>query len=76
LFQEYDFEVVVKPGKLNARPDHLSRILLGEDAGNFDDNLPYAQLFAVKMMDNYFLDIVQFLSTGMAPSDMTVMQKK
>jgi hypothetical protein len=24
LFQEYDFEVVVKPGKLNAGPDHLS----------------------------------------------------
>jgi hypothetical protein len=35
-----------------------------------------AQLFAVKMVDDYFADIVQFLSTGMAPSDMTVAQKK
>lgn len=26
LFQEYDFEVVVKPGRLNNGPDHLSRI--------------------------------------------------
>jgi hypothetical protein len=25
LFQEFDFEVVVKPGRLNAGPDHLSR---------------------------------------------------
>jgi hypothetical protein len=30
LFQEFDFEVIVKPGKLNARPDHLSRVTNGE----------------------------------------------
>jgi hypothetical protein len=76
LFQEYDFEVIVKPGKLNAGPDHLSCILSGEDAGNLDDSLPDAHLFAVQMVDDYFTDIVQFLSTGMAPSDMTVAQKK
>jgi hypothetical protein len=35
LFQEYDFEVIAKPGKLNAGPDHLSRILSGEDARKF-----------------------------------------
>jgi hypothetical protein len=76
IVQEYDFEVVVKPGKLNAGPDHLSRILSGEDAGNLDDNLPDAHLFTVNMVDDYFSDIVQFLSTGMAPSEMTVAQKK
>jgi hypothetical protein len=27
LFQEYDFEVIIKPRKLNAGLDHLSRIL-------------------------------------------------
>ena len=32
LFQEYDFEVVLKLGKLNERPDHLSHILSGEEA--------------------------------------------
>jgi hypothetical protein len=30
LFQEYDFEVIVKPGKLNTGPDHLSHILTGK----------------------------------------------
>jgi hypothetical protein len=30
LFQEFDFEVIVKLGKLNARPDHLSRVTNGE----------------------------------------------
>jgi hypothetical protein len=30
LFQEFDFEIIVKPGKLNAGPDHLSRVTNGE----------------------------------------------
>jgi hypothetical protein len=40
LFQEYDFEVVVKLGKLNAGLDRLSHILSGEDASNLDDDFP------------------------------------
>jgi hypothetical protein len=66
----------VKPRKLNVGPDHLSRILSGEDAGNLVDNLPYSQLFVVKMVDDYFADIMQFLSIRMAPSDMTFVYKK
>jgi hypothetical protein len=42
LFQEYDFEVIVIPGKLNAGPDQLLLILTGEDASNLDDNFTYA----------------------------------
>jgi len=30
LFQEYYFEIIVKPGRLNAGPDHLSRLESGE----------------------------------------------
>jgi hypothetical protein len=66
----------VKPRKLNAGLDHLSRILSREDEGNQDENLSDAQLFSVKMVDDYFADIVQFLSMGRAPSDMIVAQKK
>jgi hypothetical protein len=29
LFQDFDFEFVVKPGRLNGGPDHLSRITNG-----------------------------------------------
>jgi hypothetical protein len=58
LFQEYDFEVIDKPGKLNVGPDHLSCILLGEDAGNLDDSLQDAHLFAIRMVDEYFRYIV------------------
>ena len=53
----------MKLGKLNAGPNHLSHILSGEDARNLDDNLPDAYLFVVNMVDDYFSDIMQFLST-------------
>jgi len=62
LFQEYDFEVIVKPRKLNASPDHLSRLELGE-GGNLEDNLHDAHLFSIKMVDDHFGDVIQFLST-------------
>ena len=31
LFQEFYFKIIVKIGRLNAGPDHLSRIELGEE---------------------------------------------
>jgi hypothetical protein len=34
LFQEFDFEVIVKPRKLNAGLDHLSRVTNGEEPTN------------------------------------------
>ena len=76
LFQEYDFEIIVKPGKLNAGPDHLSWIDLGEEPSNLEDNLPDAQLFSIQIADDYYADIIQFLTTGLAPVEFTKHQKK
>jgi hypothetical protein len=45
LFQEFNFEVVVKLGILNAGPYHLSRITNGEEPNNLEDNFLDAQLF-------------------------------
>ena len=47
LFQEYDFEIIVKPGRLNAGPDHLSRLESGEEPINLEDCLPDVQLFSI-----------------------------
>ena len=76
LFQEYDFEIIVKPGKLNARPDHLSRIDSGEEPSNLEDNLPDAQLFSIQIADEYYADVIHFLTTGWAPVEFTKQQKK
>jgi hypothetical protein len=70
LFQEFDFEVVVKPRRLNAGPDHLSRITNGEESSNLEDNLPDAQLFLVQIVDEYFSNIIEFLSTGFSPKEL------
>ena len=37
LFQEFTFEVIFKPERLNVGPDHLSRMENGENGGSLDD---------------------------------------
>ena len=76
LFQEYDFEIIMKPGRLNARPDHLSQIDSGEEPSNIEDNLPDAQLFSIQITYNYYADIIHFLTIGLAPAEFTKHQKK
>jgi hypothetical protein len=76
LVQEYDFEIVVKPRRMNEGPDHLSRLEHGEEPTNLEDTLPDAQLLAIRKVDDHFTKIVQFLSTGMAPCEYTIIQKK
>jgi len=76
LFQEYDFEVIVKPGRLNVRPDHLSQIETNKELNNLEEGLPDAQFFTVHIVDNHFADIIHFLTTGIAPEGYTSQQKK
>jgi hypothetical protein len=76
LFQEFHFEVIVKPGKLNTGPDHLPRITNGEAPTNLEDNFPDAQLFSIQIVDEYFADIIQYLSSRTAPQEFNTAQKK
>jgi hypothetical protein len=76
LFQEYDFEIIVKPGRMNKGRDHLSRLEHGEEPTSFEDTLPDAQLLAIRNIDDHFVEIFQFLSIGMTPSEYTIPQKK
>ena len=76
LFQEFNFEIIVKPGRLNLRPYHLSKIESEEEPTSLEDNLPDAQLFAITMFDDQYRYIIQFLSIGYAPNEFTTMQKK
>ena len=39
----------MKPRELNAIPDHLSHIEIGEEPTNIDDGFPDAQLFQVEI---------------------------
>ena len=58
LFQEFDFEIIVKPSHLNSGLDHLSLIETSEKAMNIEDGLPEVQLLMVGMVDDYYEQIV------------------
>jgi hypothetical protein len=58
LFQEYDFEIIVNPGRMNKGPDHWSRLEHGEEPASLEDTLSYAQLLAIINIDDHFADIV------------------
>ena len=61
---------------MNAGPDHLSRIDLGEELSNLEDNFLDEQLFSIQIADEYYADIIHFLTTGWAPVEFTKQQKK
>ena len=66
----------MKQGRLNAGPNHLSRIETGEELMNIEYGLPDVQLFRVGMVDNYYEQIVQFMDIGQALEGFTTNQKK
>ena len=66
----------MNPGCLNEGPDHLSWIDSGEEPSNLEDNLPDASLFSIQIADEYYANIIQFLTTGVSPDEFTKQQKK
>jgi hypothetical protein len=69
IFQEYDIEIIVRPGRMKKGLDHLLRLEHGEEPTNLEDTLSDAQLLAIRKIDDHFVEIVQILPTGMAPSE-------
>jgi hypothetical protein len=49
---------VVKPGRMNKGPDHLSRLEHGEEPTSLEDTLSDAQLLAIRKVDDHFIEIV------------------
>jgi hypothetical protein len=76
LFQEFDFEVIVKPGNLNARPDHLSRVTNGEEPTKLEDNFTDVQFILVQIDDKYFVYKIEYLTTRITPQEFRNAQKK
>lgn len=66
----------MKPRRLNVGPDCLSRIETREEPISIEDNLPDAQLFAIRVEDDHFMNIIQFFATGMGPAEYTMKQKE
>jgi hypothetical protein len=69
IFQEFSFEVIVKPGICNVGPNHLSKLESGESGGVVDDQLSNVDLFWIEAIPEYLEDIVVFLSTWTCPEN-------
>ena len=67
---------MVKLGRMNKEPDQLSRLEHGEEPTSLEDTLLDAQFLAIIKVNDHFIEIVQFLSTRIAPREYTVIQKK
>jgi len=65
----------VKLRRLNAGPDHLSRITNGEEPSKLEDNLSYAKLFSIQIVGEYFVEIIDFFSTGFARKEYDTAQE-
>ena len=76
LFQEFDFEIIVKLGRMGVEPNHLSQLETREEPTNLDDNLTDAQLVSIKIVDEYYKDIIHFFTTGRALDGYNIVQKK
>ena len=68
--------MIVKPGKHNGGPDHLPRVTNGEEPTNLEDNFPDAHLFLVWVVDEYFDNIIEYLSIGVSPQEFSTVRKK
>ena len=64
MFQEFDFEIIVKPSEHNVGPDHLSILESGESKESIDDQLSDVRLFWVDVVPNQFIEITTFFMIG------------
>ena len=64
IIQEFEFLVVVRPGKLNVGPNHLSQINTREEPTGIEDDLPNAHLFRLEAVPTRLEEIAQFLEYG------------
>jgi hypothetical protein len=48
----------------------------GEEPTSLEDSLPDAQLFLVHIADDYFKDIIDFLTIGTTPPECSAQKKK
>ena len=57
LFQQFEFKVVVTPGKLNVDPYHLSQIDIGEEPIGVEYDLPDSHLFRIEAIPSELEEI-------------------
>ena len=60
LFQEFNFQIVTRPGRAHVLADHLSQLLTSDKEEGVEDDLPDASLFTVETQVPWYADIAIF----------------
>lgn len=76
LFQEFSFKVFSKLGLSNVGLDHPSHLESSETRGSVDDKFLDADLFTIKVVPNYTVDITLFLATRKCLNEYITTQRK
>ncbi|PIN05661.1 DNA-directed DNA polymerase [Handroanthus impetiginosus] len=80
LLQEFDLEIQDRKGTENQIADHLSRLespAKTDEPNLINDNFPDDQLLAIVASDvPWYADIVNYLTCGIIPFDLSAQQKK
>ena len=78
LLQEFNFDIVVRPGKQHSNADFMSR--LGDEmepnGSPVEDDVPDADLFEVDIIHTEYGDILNYLSNRTFPRDYSLKQKQ
>ena len=67
LFQEFEFEFIIRLGKLNVGLKHLSRIDKAKEPTGIEDYIPDAHLLWIESVSFDLLYIAQFLEEVQTP---------
>jgi hypothetical protein len=83
LLQEYEFDIVHRPGAQHAVADYLSRLESGEAPAEVAGDIPYAGVMTVTPeagprddRDKWLTDIIYFLSHGVPPEELSKAERK
>jgi hypothetical protein len=76
LMQEFNITVLNRPGKENQVADFLSRLKTPGEIVLVSDNFPDEHLFEILVITPWYVDIANYLSSGMLPPSLTSKEKK
>jgi hypothetical protein len=71
LLQEFTFEVQVKPGKSHVNTDYMSRLQGVTPEARIPDTFSDESLFHIEGHESLYFNIVQFLTHGIIPSNLS-----
>ena len=86
LLQEFEFDILHRPGVQHAVADYLSRLESGEEGTGVKDDFPDGQLFRVEAVnaqgvneeseDGWISEMTIFLTTGLPPEHLSADERK